>query len=108
MPDILTILKARLKNTDLEEYTEDNETNEVLLDYALSYAEGEINLRRGTEIMEDRFINNKIEGAIWYLSRIGSEGMKGISENGVSFTYKDVPDWLLSVIPRLKTIKTQE
>lgn len=95
------LLIERLKNTDLEQYID----NDLLLDYALSYAESEIILRRNRdEFEEKKYFRNKLEGAIWYLSRIGTEGYSSTSENGVSINYKEIPDWLVSVIPRIGVI----
>lgn len=79
--------------------------NESLLNYALSYAEGEILKRRGVDTLEEQYIQNQVEGAKWYLSRMGTEGVASISENGEKTEYSKVPGWLASVIPRLGTVR---
>lgn len=79
--------------------------NEDLLNYALSYASSEILKRRGTDTLEDQYLGNQIEGAKWYLSRMGTEGAASTSENGEQTVYSDVPPWLQSVIPRLGTVR---
>lgn len=92
------VLRGRLLGTDLEQFA----YNDPLLQYALDYAESEILRRRGSDDMEPRYRINKLEGAVWYLAKIGAEGAQSVSANGVSVTYKEVPDWLLSVVPLLK------
>lgn len=92
------VLRARMSGTDLEQFL----YNEPLIRYALDYAESEILKRRGADSLEPQYRVNKLEGAIWYLAKIGAEGAQSASANGVSFTYKEVPDWLLSVVPLLK------
>lgn len=92
------VLRRRILGTDLEQFA----YNDPMLQYALDYAESEILKRRGSETFEAKYRINRIEGAIWYLSRIGAEGTQSVSENGVSVSYQEVPDWLLSVVPLLK------
>ena len=79
--------------------------NDALLNYALSYAESEILKRRGSDTLEEQYLPNQIEGAKWYLSRIGTEGAASISENGEQTVYSDVPSWIASVVPRLGTVR---
>lgn len=79
--------------------------NEDLLNYALSWASSEILKRRGADTLEDQYLTNQVEGAIYWLSRLGTEGATSISENGEQTVYSDVPPWLLSVIPRLGTVR---
>ena len=88
--------------TDLARYKD----NETLLNYALSYASSEILKRRGTDTLEEQYYGNQVEGALWWLSRLGAEGTQSISENGTRITYKEVPSWLQSVIPRLGTVRS--
>lgn len=92
------VLRSRILGTDLEQFA----YNDQLLRYALNYAESEILNRRGSDAMEPKYQINKLEGAVWYLAKIGAEGAQSVSANGVSVTYKEVPDWLLSVVPLLK------
>jgi hypothetical protein len=94
-------LKALITGTDIDRYA----GNDTVLDYALSYAESEILKRRNATVLEDQYLNNQIEGAKYYLSRIGAEGYKSTAENGVTITWKNVPDWLQSVVQRLGVIK---
>lgn len=98
----LEILKMLITGTDLGRYA----ANEDLLNYALSYAESEILKRRNVTALEDQYLNNQIEGAKWYLSHIGAEGTESVSENGVVVKWSKVPEWLLSVIPKLGMIKS--
>lgn len=93
----LELLTMRIRGTDLEQFLDNTE----LLEYALNYAKSEILKRRGADELEGQYSINQIEGAVWFLSIIGAEGAKSVNENGVSINYKDVPDWLLSVVPRL-------
>lgn len=80
--------------------------NESLLNYALSFAASEIIKRRNPNApLEDQYIPNQVEGAKWYLSRMGTEGVASISENGEKTEYSKVPDWLSSVVPRLGVVR---
>lgn len=79
--------------------------NDALLNYALSYAESEILKRRGSDTLEEQYLGNQIEGAKWYLSRIGTEGAASISENGEQTVYKDTPDWLAGVLQKRVTVR---
>lgn len=88
-------------DTDLARFA----SNEALLNYALSFAASEINKRRSSDTLEDQYLGNQIEGAKWYLSRMGTEGTVSISENGEQTVYADVPPWLSGVIPRLGTVR---
>jgi hypothetical protein len=98
----LEILKTLLAaNTDLSRYAD----NDDLLNYALSYAQSEILKRRGADTLEDQYQMNQIEGALYYLSRIGTEGAYSTSENGEQTVYKDVPPFLANVFPRLGVIR---
>lgn len=96
-------LKAILSVGDLARYIE----NDILLNHALSYAASEINHRRGSVRQtgglsyEPQYRSNVINGAIWWLGKIGAEGYSATSENGVSVTWREIPEWLQSVIPRL-------
>lgn len=98
LDDLKMILSAE---SDLSRFKD----NEDLLNYALSYAESKILERRGTDILEPRYLRNQVEGARWWLSRFGVEGVKSVSENGEQTVYQEVPDWLLGVIPRLGTVR---
>ena len=95
-------LKVMLSVGDLARYVE----NDALLEMALAYAVSEINHRRGFtgEGYENRYHQNVIEGAIWRLGRIGAEGYSSTAERGITVTWKDVPEWLSSVVPLLKTV----
>lgn len=97
--DTLKILLSA--NSDLSRYKD----NDELLNYALSYAQSEILKRRGADTLEDQYQMNQIEGALYYLSRIGTEGAQSISENGEQTVYKDVPPFLANVFPRLGVIR---
>jgi hypothetical protein len=97
--DTLKILLAA--NTDLSRYAD----NDDLLNYALSWASSEILKRRGADALEDQYQMNQIEGAVYYLSRIGTEGAQSISENGEQINYETAPTWLAGVIPRLGVIR---
>lgn len=80
--------------------------NETLLKYALSFSEGEILKRRGADTLEDQYLTNQIEGAVYWLSRLGAEGIEAVNENGTKFVYEKVPGWLQSVYPRLGTVRS--
>jgi len=101
MAEQIDTLKALITGTDLDRYA----TNDTVLDYALSYAEGEILKRRNATELEAQYLTNQIQGAIYYLSRIGAEGYKSTAENGVTVNWQDVPEWLQSVVQRLGVIK---
>lgn len=94
-------LKELLTGTDLEKYKE----NIVQLQFALSWAESEILKRRNTDKLENKYLVNKIQGAVYYLSKIGAEGASSVGENGVSISWEEVPKWLLSVVPKLGVVK---
>lgn len=79
--------------------------NDDLLNYALSYASDTIQKRRDTDTLEDQYLPNQIEGALWRLSRMGTEGVDSTSENGEQTIYSKVPDWLLSVVPRMRGVR---
>lgn len=100
------VVKMRIRGTDLEIFAD----NDELIEYALAWAESEINKRRnyrpkeGQPDMEKKYISNKVEGAVFYLSRIGAEGTSSVTENGISVIWKAVPDFLESVVPLLGTL----
>jgi hypothetical protein len=97
--DTLKILVAA--ESDLARYKD----NDNLLNYALSWASDEILKRREADTLEDQYLGNQIEGAKWYLSRMGTEGTDSISENGEQTVFSKVPGWLLSVIPRMRGVR---
>jgi hypothetical protein len=100
MAEQIDTLKALITGTDLDRYV----GNDALLNFALLYAECEILKRRNVTVLEEQYLSNQIEGAIWRLGRIGAEGYKSTAENGVTVTWKDVPDWLMSVTQRIGVI----
>lgn len=96
------LVLARIKGTDLEQFADDED--KIL--FALEYAASEVNLRSG--FSADKFTPylpkyrmNVIEGAIYRLNMIGNEGQSSFSENGIGGNYREIPQWLLSVVPRL-------
>lgn len=102
--DYLALLKALITNTDLAQYLEDAS----MLDYAVEYAKSEITIRYGVEDFSQvpaKYGRYVVEGAKWYLSMIGVEGQSSMTENGISRTYKDTPDWLSRIIPKVGVIK---
>lgn len=84
---------------DLQRYSEDEDR----LNYAVSVAIAMINERRGydKEEYEPKYRTNVLNGAIWWLGKQGAEGYSSTSENSVSVSWQEVPDWLRSVTPRL-------
>lgn len=98
----LAILKALIANTDLRVYAD----NDVLLNYALDYAVSEVNKRRcyTGDGYEAKFRQNVIEGAVWRLNRLGVEGSSSSSELGVSTSWQETPDWLVSVLPMVRVV----
>lgn len=101
----LELLKARIKGTDLAQF----ENDDAKLEFSLMSAASDVNLRRGfnpTEKTpyEPKYRMNVIEGAIYRLQMIGIEGQSSFSENGVGGNFKDVPDWLISVVPLFNKI----
>ncbi len=95
---LVDILKDRISDTDLE-YWVDKDTK---LRYALRYAISAINARCGFKPDDIvpypiKYEMNVLEGAVWYLGKIGAEGYASTSENGVSVSWKETPEWLLSV-----------
>ena len=98
MDELITLLKGRIEGTDLAYYAD----KDGKLKYALKYAISMVNNRRGfkpteTEPFEPRFEMNVLEGAVWYLGKIGAEGYSSTSENGVSVSWKELPEWLSTI-----------
>lgn len=91
------LLKGRIRDTDLERWIGDD----AKLDVALAYAAAEITIRARKACVPPEYLICQVEGAAWYLGKMGVEGAASVSENGVSITYKDVPDWLRCVTPGL-------
>jgi len=92
--------------SDIAHFAED----EHMLRFAFDCACSDINNRRtfsGTPAtpVEARYIMNAINGAVYYLTKFGAEGVSAVSENGVGYTWQEVPDWLLGVAPRLTPLK---
>lgn len=79
--------------------------NDDLLNYALSWASTKILKRRDSDTLEDQYLGNQIEGAKWYLSRMGTEGADSVSENGEQTVYSKVPDWLAEIVPRMRGVR---
>lgn len=95
-------LRALISVSDLKQYLD----NDALQEMALNWAASEVNKRRGHtpkngELVESKYRYNVVQGAVDWLSRIGGEEYQGFSENGVSATFKEIPSWLQSVIPKL-------
>lgn len=95
MDELVELLRDRVTDTDLAYYAD----KDGKLRYALKYAISMINNRRGfkptaDEPFENRFELNVIEGAVWYLGKLGAEGYASTSENGVSVSWKEIPEWL--------------
>lgn len=95
MDELLTLLKAVIAGTDLEFATD------AQLTYALTLAYTDVENKVGKDI--DAYKYNVIEGAKWYLARIGVEGETQHTENGVTRIYASMenPSWLSSIIPRV-------
>lgn len=95
MDELIALLKGRIEDTDLAYYAD----KDSKLKYALEYAMSAINNRRGYEPTSEHPYPNKykmnvLEGAVWYLGKIGGEGYSSTSENGVSVSWQEIPDWL--------------
>lgn len=95
MEELITLLKERIEDTDLAYYADKT----AKLRYALEYAISAVNNRRGYEATSNapyptKYKMNVLEGAVWYLGKIGGEGYSSTSENGVSISWQDIPDWL--------------
>lgn len=103
LDDLKSELKALVAVSDLSRYAD----NDALLSHSIRWAASEINKRRGyapkslDQIVEDRYRYNVLQGAMDWLSRIGGEEYQSFSENGVSGSYREIPSWLQSVIPKL-------
>ena len=98
MDELIKLLKDRIDGTDLAYYAD----KDGKLKYALKYAISMVNNRRGfkpteNEPFESRFEMNVLEGAVWYLGKIGAEGYSSTSENGVSVSWKEIPEWLSTI-----------
>jgi len=100
-------LKTVLEPTELGRFAED----EVTMEHAVKFAINMVNQRRaftpaGTliEEYEPAYRQNVIDGAIWYLRKLGGEGFQSMSENGVSIQWQAVPDWLKYVRPKIGMI----
>lgn len=103
MTELIELLKAMITDSDLDIFLE----KEGKLLFALNWAINEINNRRDfspndKELYPAKYKFNIVQGAVYYLGKIGAEGYKSTSENGVTVTWKDVPDWLASVPPSVK------
>lgn len=87
---------------DLKQYS----GNESIMRLALAYSTSEVNKRSGYkgEKYDPKYRNNVIQGAIWKLERLGGEGLASYSDNGISASYKDVPEWLQGVVPGLGAV----
>lgn len=95
---LVQILKDRIADTDLEYWVD----KDAKLRYALTYAISAVNNRccfkpKNEILYPIKYEMNVLEGAVWYLGQIGAEGYSSTSENGVSVSWKDTPEWLLSV-----------
>lgn len=92
--ELLVLLKAVIGSTDLEDMTDEQ------IEFALNLAYNDVVLRTGEEVVE-RYKYNIIEGAKWYLARIGVEGETQHIENGVSRTFASTekPSWLSTIVP---------
>lgn len=100
--EYLAIVKALVSVSDLSQYAD----NDVLLNYAIGFAIGKINRRRGYKPtpsvpIEPKYADLVPDVALWYLGKIGAEGYQSTSENGVSVVWQEVPDCLKDVTPRL-------
>lgn len=103
MNQLIEELRTMIDGTDLEIYKDSN--GKIL--FALNWAVNEINNRRGfvpndNELYPAKYKFNIVQGAIYYLGKIGAEGYQSTTENGVSVTWKSTPDWLSSVPPAVK------
>lgn len=98
MDELVELLRDRVADTDLAYYAD----KDGKLRFALKYAIAMINNRRGFKPTEDepfeqRYEMNVIEGAVWYLGKLGAEGYSSTSENGVSVSWRDNPEWLSEI-----------
>lgn len=100
--DYKALLIMLISNTDLEVYVKESEK----LDYAVEFAKRSIANRCGCAIEQipDTYSMNVVEGAKWYLSRIGTEGEIRNVENGITREFKTIPDWLKSVVPAVTVV----
>ena len=102
LDDLKRDLKVLVSVSDLKVYMD----NDALLGMAIEWAASEVNKRRGYspadgELVEAKYRFNVLQGATDWLSHIGGEEYQSFSENGISATFKEIPSWLQSVIPRL-------
>ena len=86
-----------------------DEENESLLQELLNQAENAIKHKRRTPQdlpMESQFADLQIEIAAFLYNKLGAEGEKSHSENGVSRTYENahIPDSMLNTIISLGRI----
>lgn len=90
-------------NTDLGAFTEDNGK----LEFAIDFAKGEVANRFGCAVADipAKFDANIVNGAVWFLARMGSEGETQNSEGNVSRVYQEIPDWLKSITPKVGVVK---
>ena len=95
MNELLALLKAVIAGTDLEFYSD------AQIEQALNMAYSDVERKVGTDT--DNYKYNIIEGAKWYLARIGVEGETQHTENGVTRVYASMenPAWLANIIPKV-------
>lgn len=98
--DALSILKAIIKGTDLEFRSDDQ------IEYCLATAQSDIANLVGADDLQ-QYLYNQIEGAKWYLARIGVEGETYHSEGGVVRTFASIekPYWLTSIQTNFVTLR---
>lgn len=92
-----------LVNTDLGIFTEDD----AKIDFAIQFAQNEVANRYGDTVanIPAKYDTNIVNGAVWFLARMGSEGESQNVEGNVTRVYKDMPDWLKTVTPKVGVVK---
>lgn len=99
----VTTLRQVIEGTDLEQFS----SNATLLEVAIEYAKSMVTQRYNVSSYDDvpsKYDINVLDGAKYYLARIGVEGQISMTENGVSRTYETLPKWLSSIIPKVGVI----
>ncbi|MDE7433183.1 MAG: phage head-tail connector protein [Lachnospiraceae bacterium] len=81
------------------------ESNEELLSLLLDAAEDVVINYTGRKILPERLVKTKIKLALIAFNKLGMEGEIARSEGGISQTFVDIPEDILSVLKMYRLAK---